>query len=144
MRTLTLFRSLIIACLVLSVAGACIDFIIPGLLPANLDEAYDAYTSAEPNWTLVVVMGLLMLVILIFALISTIGLLVLRPWARPMAIWTTILSFPAYPFLGAAVYSGLAFMLLTMSMTMWGAALAMTFHSELRGHFERQTPGGVT
>lgn len=134
----TVFRTLIVVSLVLSLAGAVIDFIIPGLVPESLSQAFAAYTESEFSMTAVMVAGGISIILMMMAVISTVGLLVLQPWARSLALWSTAVSFLIYPFLGAVLQSGLAVMLINIALTLWGAALAMTFYSDLKPRFQRR------
>ena len=135
--TLTVFRGFIVASFVAALAGATIDMLVPSLLPVELAAAYDAYTSEIPTLTLIIAIGLLSLVVLVGAIASSIGMYLLKPWSRRIATWTTLVSLPMYPPLGAVLYSGWAEMLLDISMTLWGAVLGMAWYSDLRTHFER-------
>lgn len=134
----TVFRTLIIASLVLSLAGSIIDLIVPGLVPESLSRAYEAHTAIEASLTLIMVSAAASIGFMVLAVIATIGLLVLQPWARPLALWSSALSFLAYPILGAWLQSGVAAMLVGVGTTLWGAALAMAYFSDLKSHFERR------
>jgi len=132
----TVFRSLIVISLVLSLVGAVIELVFPGLLPESLAQAYDAYTESQTSFTGVMVVAGLAVILMVIAVISTVGLLVLQPWARPLALWSTALSFVITPFLGAVLNSGLSLMLIDVSLVLWGAAMAMTFYSDLKVRFD--------
>ena len=134
--TLTVFRAFIVASFLTAFLGATIDLFVPSLVPAELSAAYDAYTSEMPSLTLIIAVGLLSVVVMVGAIASSIGMYLLKRWSRRMALWTTLLALPMYPPLGSVLYSGWAEMLLTVSMTLWGAVLAMAWYSELRTHFE--------
>jgi urea transporter len=136
-RIVLIFRVLIISSLVLAIFGGVIDEVIPDLLPKVLDDAWDSYDSEEQSWASIAIIGGFALVLLVVGLVATIGLLLLRRWARPLALWTTVISVVMYPLLGAMVYSAWALMLTESATVMWGAALAMAYFSELRTHFER-------
>ena len=70
-------------------------------------------------------------------IVASIGLLVLQRWVRPLAVWSTAVSVLIYPLLGALLQSGVAATLLSIATLLWGAALAMTFYSDLKSHFQR-------
>lgn len=136
-RLITIFRTIIVAGLILAIAGGLIDLLFPDLVPAQINDAYEAYSAGEAADTYLV-MGVLALFVLVVALVATVGLLLLKRWARPLAFWTTVVSTLSYPALGPYLYSGLSLMLTEASMMLWGAALAMAYFSDLRTHFERQ------
>ena len=131
------FRTLIVLSLVLSIVGAVIDLVIPGLVPESLSQAYEAYAATEASMTAILIAGVVSMVLLVLAVVATVGLLVLQRWARSLALWSTAVSFLVYPFLGAMLHSGLALMLNSIALTLWGAAIAMTFYSDLKAHFQR-------
>ena len=134
----TVFRTLIVLSLVLSLVGSFIDLVIPGLIPEPLTSAYEAYTETDASLTTLVVAAIASIGLMLLAVVATVGLLVLQRWARTLALWSTAVSFLVYPFLGAMLQSGIAVMLIDISMALWGAALAMTFYSDLRPHFQRK------
>jgi len=133
----TMFRALLIISIVLSIIGAFIDFIIPGLLPESLSSAYEAYAATEASMPAIIIAGLASIVLMVVAVIATVGLLVLQRWARSLALWSTVVSFLMYPLLGAMLQSGLAVMLAYIAMALWGAALAMAYYSDVKSHFQR-------
>lgn len=134
------FRTLIVVSLVLALAGAIVDFVFPGLVPEPLSKAYEAYAESESSMSLMVILGGMSIFLLVLAVVSTVGLLVLQPWARPLALWSTAVSFAINPFLGVVLQSGVSLMLIDLSMVLWGAVIAMTFYSDLKVHFERKLP----
>jgi hypothetical protein len=134
--TLTVFRGFIVASFLTGLLGGTIDLIAPSLVPVELSTAYDAYTSELPSLALIIAAGIFWVVLLAGAIASSIGMFLLKRWSRRMAWWTTLLSLPMYPPLGSVLYSGWAEMLLTVSVTLWGAVLAMAWYSELRTRFE--------
>ena len=136
-RLITIFRTIIVAGLILAIAGGLIDLVFPDLVPAQINDAYEAYTIEEAA-DIHIAMGFLALVVLIVVLVATVGLLLLKRWARALAFWVTVVSTLFYPFLGPYLYSGLGLMLTEASMLLWGAVLAMAYFSELRTYFERQ------
>ena len=134
---IAVFRTLIVLGLVLSIVGSIIDLVMPGLLPESLTKAYEAYAASDAPMTAIIVAGIVSIGLLVLAVIATVGLLVLQPWARTLALWSTAVSFLLYPLLGAVLQSGLALMLNSIALTLWGAALAMTFYSDLKSRFQR-------
>ena len=132
-----IFRFLIVATIALAVLGGTVDLLAPGLLPSALDEAYEAYLATEePTLSFVIALGGVSLVLLIGAVVGTIGLLLFKRWARWLSLWLSVLSALIYPFLGPVLYSGWATMFTETSMMLWGAALAMAYFSEIKVRFE--------
>jgi hypothetical protein len=134
-RTVLAFRVLILAGLALGLVGSTIDFLVPSLVPSTLDDAWDSYVADE-SWGSTVVIGSLASLVFVAGVVATIGLLLLKRWARPLALAVTVLSLLTYPLLGPTVSSGWAQMISESGMIMWGAALSMTFFAELKSHFE--------
>lgn len=134
-RTVVVFRVLIVASFAAAVLGALVDVIVPNLLPKGLEDAYDAYVDRDLEWTSMLIAGAASLVVFVGAIAATVGLLLLRRWARRLALLMTVLAMPIYPLLGPTIYSGWASMLVESSMVMWGAALAMAYYSELAVYF---------
>lgn len=130
--TLRPFRLLLIGTLCVGIAGALVDLIVPSTIPDALRDAYEAYIAAEPALPAMVI-GL---VVLVAGFAATIGLLLLKRWSRPLALWVTVVSLVISPALGAVVISGWAQMLVNAATISWGAALAMAYFSEVRTHFD--------
>lgn len=139
MSNTVLFRLFIVAGFVLGCAGSGVDFLVPGLMPHEVREAVSAYAQGRsiPIWE-ALALGLLMVVIVVAGLASTVGLFLLRRWARGLALWASVVSLLTYPALGPMVFSGWAFLLLEVSMALWGAALAMAYFSELKSNFSSE------
>jgi uncharacterized transporter YbjL len=110
---------------------------IPSLVPKTLSDAYDTYVSADIDWLSPIILGIAAFGMAIAGIMGTIGLFLLKRWSRSLMLVVTVGAFACYPFLGAMVQSGWAYMLIEVSMTMWGAVLAMAYFSELKIHFER-------
>jgi urea transporter len=134
-RTVLIFRALLAGGLFLAIVGTIVDVSIPNLLPKVLDDAWATY-SENTSWSRIAIVGGLGLIVFAAGVIATIGLMLLKRWARPLALWITVISVLAYPALGGAVYSGWALMLDESATIMWGAALAMAYFSELKSHFQ--------
>ena len=138
MNQATIFRFLVVASIAIAILGASVDSFVPGLLPTVLEDAYEAYAAAEePTMSYALALGGLALVLLIGAVVGTIGLVLFRPWGRPLSLWLSVLAMLSYPFLGPVVSSGWGTMLTETSMMLWGAALAMAYFAEIKVRFER-------
>lgn len=137
-QTKALFRGFIILAVLLSILGAAIDLMVPGIVPAELAAAYASVSTIE-DATLITLAGLgvIALVLAIAGIVALIGLYLFRSWGRRLSLWVTVLSVLIYPALGPAVYSGWALMLTTVSIMLWGAVLAMAYFSELSARFSQ-------
>jgi hypothetical protein len=134
----TIFRFLVVASIVIAVLGTSLDLVVPGLLPAVLEDAYEAHVAAEePMMSRALTLIGFMLVLLIGSVVGTIGLLLFKPWGRQLSLWLSVLAVLSYPFLGPIVNSGWATMLHNTSIMLWGAALAMAYFAEIKVRFER-------
>ena len=71
-------------------------------------------------------------------LVSVVGLLLFKQWARTLAFATTLTSLAFWPLLGPTVQSGWNSALLQISAVSWGAVLAGAYWSPLASHFQRQ------
>lgn len=140
MNQTTIFRVLIVASVALAVLGTCVDFLVPGLLPTVLEDAYAAYSDAdELTMSQAVMFSGIALVLLVGFVAGTIGLLLFKPWARPLSLWFSVLATLSYPLLGPVVYSGWATMLTETSMMFWGAALAMAWFGDIKVRFDTRS-----
>ncbi|HEY0683863.1 MAG TPA: hypothetical protein VGD45_16140 [Steroidobacter sp.] len=138
MNQATMFRLFVVASFAMAILGEFLDYLIPGLIPTDLDDAYVAWTAAEePTMSYVLALGALSLVLLIGAVAGMVGLLLFKPWSRWLSLWISVLAMLSYPFLGPSLYSGWATMLTEISMLLWGAALAMAYFGEIKVRFER-------
>ena len=135
----TIFRALIVASVVIGVLGACVDFLVPELLPPVLEDAYDAYATAEElSIPFILALAGFAVALVIGGVAGTIGLFLFKSWSRQLSLWLSVLATLTYPFLGPGVYSGWATMLTETSMMLWGAVLAMAYFSEVKVRFNRK------
>ena len=132
----TIFRSLIILYVLLGIASAAIDSIVPNLIPSLLAQAYENVPTPaifdHPLWLAFLV------VILLLAAVSTFGLLFFKRWARMLSLYTTVLGYVIFPFFGLTLASGWATLLSELSATIWGAVLAIAYFSSLSGRFAKR------
>ena len=137
MNQTTLFRFLVLASIAVAVLGSLVDSIVPGLLPTPLEDAYETYLATEePSMSLALTLGGFTIVLLLGTLVGTVGLLLFKPWGRPLSLWTSVLAMFSYPFIGPVLCSGWAAMLTETSMMLWGAALAMAYFADIKVRFE--------
>ena len=137
--TVRLFRGLIVASLLLGVAGGIVDWVFPSLLPTSLAEAQDslplpALMEFDWGWLLIGGFGALLLV---GGGGATVALWMLRRWGRTASLWFTILTVPLSVWEGAFAHSGVAWALSDLALMLWGAVLAAAYWSPLAARFER-------
>lgn len=137
MKQIPIFRSVILGSICLAILGEFLDFFVPGTLPPALEDAYAAYSVQDVEQSLALVLGVLALLMAMAGIALTLGLLLLKPWSRSLALGVTILSCALYPLFGLTLYSGWAFLLVQASTLLWGMALAMAYFSDLKVHFEK-------
>lgn len=93
MNQTTIFRFLVVASIVMAPLGASLDFFVPSLLPTVLGDAYEAYAIADaPAMSYVLALAGLALVLFIGSVVGTIGLLLFKPWGRPLSLWSSVLG----------------------------------------------------
>jgi hypothetical protein len=132
----TIFRSLIIFSVLLDIASAAVDAIVPNLIPSSLTQAYENVPtpaiSGNPLWLA------LLVVLLLMVLVSAFGLLFFKRWARMLSLYTTGFVFVIYPFFGITLASGWANAFTELSATIWGAVLAIAYFSSLSERFAKE------
>lgn len=137
--SVVLFRALLVASVVTGVVGGFLDTLFPALVPESMAKAFEALPP-PPSLALFSA-GALVLVTFGGFVTSVLGLYFFQPWARPLAVWMTVLGFLFHPLLGVSMQSGWAQMLLELSSVLWGAVLAMSFVSSVASRFSaRQDP----
>jgi hypothetical protein len=88
-------RCCVIGAFVLLAVGGAFDLLVPGSLLRNADQTYGTGFGFPriSMW----MFGFGALVGLAF-IVGGLGLLALKPWSRPLALWSTILGAAVYPF----------------------------------------------
>ena len=136
MRLETLLRFLIAAALLLPIAAATLDLLVPGLLPPELAAYSEGQGQAEEALG-VGVSGILLLTLVVPLLASVVGLWLFKPWARWLYTAVTAAAFLIAPFDPPWVGSSAASLLNDLAILCDGALLALIWFSDLRGRFER-------
>lgn len=131
----TIFRSLVASSILLIIAAGIVDWIFPSLVPESLILALEkeselSFLENYPLISLTIFLPWLMAV-----LASTIGLCFFKHWARALALYSTLIGFALYPFLGPSVCSALASALTEASSLVLGAVLAVAYYSPLSDRF---------
>ncbi len=138
----TIFRALVVASIVLAIAAAAIDTLLPNLTPQPLSQAYEDIPLPEMFTHPI---GLFIFICWALAgLAGNVALLFFKRWGRSLSLYTTIIGFFLYPFFGPTVMSGLANALYEASLVIWGSILAISYTSSIAeffatgGNHERQ------
>jgi hypothetical protein len=137
--SVVLFRALIFASVVTGLVGGSLDLIFTGLIPESLSKAFTELPS--PPMLALVSASALVLVTFGGIVAATIGLYLFQPWARPLALWMTLLGLLFHPLLGPSLQSGFAQLLLDLSSLLWGGVIAMSFVSSLSARFAPKGSG---
>lgn len=132
----SLFRSVLVASVVLSFAGSFCDLVFPGLVPASLRDADDALIDSLSR-QFVITMAAGAVFIVIAQIVSTVGLFLFRPWAPGVAVIASLLVLAFWPVIGYQLYSGWATALLDLSNMLWGGILALVYFSPVRDWFKK-------
>ena len=131
---LLVFRTLVVASLLLPVVAGALDAAAPALIPEAVRDAHTVLTAWRPfpkDWRFFLAAGLYEIAVLA----AFVGLLLLRNWARVLAVVVTAATLVQSVLLGPFVYSGVAFALSYLAKVCWGGTLAMAFWSDLRARF---------
>ena len=123
-----------LAVLILAVGAAAIDLLLPGLTPTALTAALEN----EPLHSIFdnTALALLVFVPLAVAMLAgLVGIFLLKEWGRALSLYSTVLGFGLYPFLGASVSSSWSSALSEASTMLWGAVLAIAYFFFLEGRF---------
>jgi hypothetical protein len=136
--SVVLFRVLIVASVVTGLIGGVLDLVFPGLIPEPLSKAFDELPP--PPLSALVGAGFLLLVTFGGIVAATVGLYLFQPWARPLALWMTLLGLLFHPLLGPSLQSGFAQLLLDVSSLLWGGVIAMSFVSSVSTRFASANP----
>ncbi len=104
------------------------------------DQVFDYIIEIEPEieGTELVVAGSLAVVAIIMALVSVIGLLLFKSWARHVYAAGFVAAFTLYPFMGITVYGGFSQVLYEISMVLSGVLLALMYYSPVARYYEQK------
>lgn len=132
------FRFLIISSLILAILAGIYDYFwIDPISEQVADYAYDIEPEIEGTQLIViVVVGILAIV---FAIISFIGLLLFKSWAKLLYLAGFVLIIPLDPFMDVTVYSGVSQIFYDLSMIASGAILALLYFSPVSEFYRKQS-----
>ncbi len=130
------FRVLILASLLLSITGGVYDYMWPDTISEQIIE-YAHEIEPEIRGMQLAVLAVVGVAALILTVVSLIGLLLFKSWARPMYIAGFVLLILLYPFMGVSVYSGVGLIFYDLSMIASGVVLAMLYFSPVSKFYRR-------
>ena len=130
-----MFRLILIAFIVSSLAGAFIDTLIPGLVPDAFLKAQEAQDELLFTSGYLIFIGLAVITVLVTFVVAIIGLYRFRPWAPKLSLVITVISYPIVGMSGASAMSGVALAVMDLSATCWGVVLAAAYFSTIRDKF---------
>lgn len=135
--TPTIFRLLVVLSCSLTLVAGFVDVLLPELLEPSLrDLELPTETLVDHWWVALVLCAFVAAVV-----VSTVGLLRLKPWARRAALVCTIAGFFVYPFLGSVVLSGPAASLSDAGCTLCGVVMGAAYWSPVARRFQRGGQG---
>lgn len=133
----TAFRLLIAASFAFAVIASLIDLVVPGLIPGDIQAAYDRYFESEPPASLLIAVVLAAVLLPVLAA-GAVGLFLFKRWGRFLCVLATVLGLPLYPMLGAVVESGWSALFMYLSAVSWGLLLGLAYHSPVANRFSAQ------
>jgi len=134
--TETVFRVLLLASFLAAIATTRIDHMFPNLVAPEFQALRDGPRLANDFTNSAIFLGLGLLC-LGSGVVSSIGLFFFKSWARPLAIFSTIVGLPVYVLGGQFVTSGWAEAFEQLSLQFGGAVIAMAYWSPLSERFNR-------
>jgi len=113
--------------------------IVAGFFPSYSAELSAAYESEPDTWLMSniwLAVGTLGALVLAW-LAGLIGMFRFKSWARPLSLYSTLIIYVLYPFLGTSLLSGVEAALFDASTLLWGAILAVSYFSPVSARFGR-------
>jgi hypothetical protein len=138
----TLFRALVLISVAASFVGNFVDIVFPSLIPAPLTDALENALESNMFAGNVWLMLCLAVPLVGASIAGVIGLILFRAWARTVSILVLCIGIVVTPFFGPTLSSGLASAFIELSVTLWGAVLAIAYFSPISQRFlEREQSG---
>jgi MFS family permease len=135
--TIAQYRLLLIAFLVVGIAGGALDLVFPALLPEEFQVAQKHLDDELSNGR-TFIFTIVGVCTVAFGIASIHGLYRFRPWAPRSALVTTVLAVLVWPIGGAFAQSGAAVGLNFLASYLWGAAVVLAHLPPLNSMFERR------
>ena len=131
------FRILVLASFVFAVLSGFVEYVWPDPIA---EMAYEVVVEQKEEMSELnlVVLGITVLIGVVLAIGSLIGLLLLKNWGRFMYALGFLLMLPIYPLFGVGVYSGLSQLASDLSMILSGVILTLVYYSPVAKYFENE------
>jgi len=132
------FRWILIGWLFLTFFSVSFEYIWPNPI-AN--EAYDYVSDLEEEWTdtQVFVLFPLMSVAILMGIVSFVGLLLFKSWARHLFTFGLVLSLCLYPWVGVVVIDSYSLLLSDLSTFLTAVILMLVYYSPVAAFYEYDT-----
>lgn len=129
------FRIIIVVSLLIAVVGGVYEHIWPDPIA---DQVFDYIIELEPELegSSLIIVATLALIAGIMAVVSYVGLLLFKSWARHVYLAVFVVVFALYPFMGVTVYSGVGQIFYDLSMVLSGVVLALAYYSPVAEYYE--------
>ena len=121
------FRALVLLSFILPVGGTLLDTLILADIPVARSEL-----AAHESTIAFVVLGVLNWLV---AVVSTIGLLLYRSWARPLSLLGVLLGVVLYMFMTYFISSGVMTAVTWIGSLLGGAVIALAYCSSISTGF---------
>ncbi|MEH6552386.1 MAG: hypothetical protein V7744_20620 [Pseudomonadales bacterium] len=132
------FRWILFAWLLLSVFSVAFEYIWPNPI-AN--QAYEYVLEQETEWTEreFSTLSLLAGVAIVSAIVSYVGLLLFKSWARHLFVFSLLLTLCLYPWVGVTVFDIYSLVLSELSTLLTGVILMLVYYSPVAAFYEHDT-----
>ncbi|AFU99935.1 hypothetical protein [Simiduia agarivorans] len=129
------FRATIVLSLLVAVVAGVYDYVWPDPFA---DQALNYVAEIEPvlEGGALIVVTILGFIAGIMAIVSFIGLLLFKSWARHIYLAGFVVAFSLYPFFGVMVTSGISQIFYDLSMVLSGVVIALAYYSPVARHYE--------
>ena len=132
------FRLVLVTPLLFAIFLGLYEYIWPDPIS---EKAYEYILEIEPEQEggSLIIGGVIFFIALILTVVSFVGLLLFKSWARHLYALGLIFSFSFYPFMGVSVLSGFSQVLYDCSMVLTGVILALIYYSPIASYYEHDT-----
>lgn len=132
------FRRLILFYVALVVASTLAAF-LPDGYSQTLSDAWDNEPMPLILQNLWLAFGLVAPFALA-AIVGMVGLFMFKRWGRSLSLYSTLAGLVLFPLFGPSLSSGFESALFEASTMLWGAILALSYHSAISASFSNDTP----
>jgi uncharacterized membrane protein (DUF2068 family) len=129
------YRTIVLLSFTLGLIGAFLDFVIPSLIPEAIRKA-QAEHDAAMSMTRQFIGVLFIFGGVGLSWIAIYGLYRFRRWAPRLAVVGTVISLFALPVFNFTSQSGFASAFISLSTSLWGAAVVLCYVNPYREWFQ--------